>query len=122
MGLRAATATALSMAANSAIDLSFLDRVTFRDRGLAREVLVLFGKQAESLCADIAATSDVRTRREAAHKLKGAARGVGAFEVAAAAEDVETAQDATEFGTAFARLIARVTEARIALAGLIGQS
>jgi HPt (histidine-containing phosphotransfer) domain-containing protein len=123
MGLRAATTEAFSMAAKmGAIDFTFLDRVTFRDRTLAREVLVLFGKQAESLCAEIAATSDARRRREAAHKLKGAARGVGAFDVAAAAEDVETAQDAAEFGAAFARLTARVTEARIALAGLVDKT
>jgi len=119
MGLRAATARASGMAANSAIDFSFLDRVTFRDRSLAREVLLLFGKQAESLCAEIESATEARVRREAAHKLKGAARGVGAFAVAAAAEDVETAQDAAEFGAAFARLTARVTEARIALAGLV---
>jgi hypothetical protein len=40
--------------------------------------------------------------------------------VARAAEEVETAKDAAEFGAAFAHLTARITEARIALAGFIG--
>jgi HPt (histidine-containing phosphotransfer) domain-containing protein len=109
-----------TMANMGAIDLSFLDRVTFRDRALAREVLVLFDRQAESLLFQIADAGDERVRRETAHKLKGAARGVGAFEVANAAEDIETAKDAAEFVSALARLTARITEARLALAGLVG--
>lgn len=123
LGLRTATAEAFGMIAKmGAIDLSFLDRVTFRDRSLAREVLVLFGEQADSLLAVIAETGDERTRVEAAHKLKGAARGVGAFDVGRAAEEIEMAKDAAEFGNALAHLTIRVTEARIALTGLIRTS
>jgi len=123
IGLRAATAEAFgTMAELGAIDLSFLDRVTFRDRALAREVLVLFEQQAESLLLQIADAGDEWVRRATAHRLKGAARGVGAFEVARAAEDIETAKDATEFVAALARLTARVTEARLALAGLVGNA
>ena len=102
-----------------AIDLSFLDRVTFRNRLLAREVLGLFGQQAEILLTVIAEAGDERTRHEAAHKLKGSARGVGAFDVARAAEEIEAAKDSTEFGNALAHLTIRVTEARIALTGLL---
>ena len=122
MAIAARTATADAfgtMTKMGAIDLSFLDRVTFRDRSLAREVLVLFGQQADILLALITETADERTRCEAAHKLKGAARGVGAFDVARAAEEIETAKDAAEFGAALAHLTIRVTEARIALTGLI---
>ena len=122
MAIAARTATADAfgtMAKMGAIDLSFLDRVTFRDRSLAREVLVLFGEQADILLALIAETADERTRVEAAHKLKGAARGVGAFDVARAAEEIEAAKDAAEFGAALAHLTIRITEARIALTGLI---
>ena len=120
-GLRAAKAEAFGMMRKmGAIDLSFLDRVTFRDRALAREVLMLFSQQAESLLLEIADAGDERVRREAAHKLKGAARGVGAFDVARAAEDIETAEDAPAFVAALARLTARITEARLALAGLVG--
>jgi len=121
IGLRAAAVEAFgTMAELGAIDLSFLDRVTFRDRALAREVLMLFSQQAESLLLEIADAGDERVRREAAHKLKGAARGVGAFDVARAAEDIETAEDAPAFVAALARLTARITEARLALAGLVG--
>ena len=120
IGLRAAKAEAFGMIAKmGAIDLSFLDRVTFRDRSLAREVLVLFGRQAETLLMQIADAGDERVRREAAHKLKGCARGVGAFDVARAAEEIEAAKDAAEFGAALAHLTIRITEARIALTGLI---
>ena len=120
IGLRTATAEAFGMMAKmGAIDLSFLDRVTFRDRSLAHEVLVLFGEQADSLLVVISEAGDERTRFEAAHKLKGAARGVGAFDVARAAEEIETAKDAAEFGAALAHLTIRITEARIALTGLI---
>jgi HPt (histidine-containing phosphotransfer) domain-containing protein len=119
-GLRTAKAEASGTTAEiGAIDLSFLDRVTFRDRSLAREVLVLFGEQADSLLVAIAEAGDERTRFEAAHKLKGAARGVGAFDVARAAEEIETAKDAAELGSALAHLTTRITEARIALTGLI---
>ena len=111
--------TATAVAEIGAIDLSFLDRVTFRDRTLAREVLVLFDEQAGSLLEVIASAEDERTRQEAAHRLKGAARGVGAFDVARAAEEIETAKDATELGTALAHLTIRVIEARIALTGLL---
>jgi HPt (histidine-containing phosphotransfer) domain-containing protein len=108
-----------TMAKMGAIDLSFLDRVTFRDRLLAREVLGLFSQQAEILLTVIAEAGDERTRHEAAHKLKGSARGVGAFDVARAAEEIEAAKDSTEFGNALAHLTIRVTEARIALTGLL---
>jgi len=119
MGIAPQTAPAEVETKTGAIDLPFLDRVTFRDRALAREVLVLFDEQAESLLTSIADVDDQRTRREAAHRLKGAARGVGAFDVARAAEEIEAAEDATEFRAALAHLTIRVTEARIALTGLL---
>jgi len=111
-----------TIAKMGAIDVAFLDRVTFRDRVLAREVLVLFGRQAEGLLSIISTTEKQHVRNESAHKLKGAARGVGAFDVARAAEEVETAQDAAALANALAHLTARVTEARLALAGLIEKS
>jgi HPt (histidine-containing phosphotransfer) domain-containing protein len=59
-------------------------------------------------------------RLDFAHKLKGAARGVGAFSVARAAEEIETATDEIELAHAISLLTVRVTEARMALAGLMG--
>jgi HPt (histidine-containing phosphotransfer) domain-containing protein len=99
-------------------DAAFLDRVTFGDRKLARELLMLFGAQANTLALAIGAAAGPKTRREIAHRLKGAARAVGAFGVANAAEEIELAADA-EAEAAIARLNARVAEARMALADLL---
>jgi HPt (histidine-containing phosphotransfer) domain-containing protein len=100
-------------------DTRFLDRVTFGDRKLARELLMLFGAQANSLLDSIVSASERGAQREAAHKLKGSARGVGAFDVARAAEEIETAADSLALEAAMAHLTARVAEARLALAGLL---
>jgi HPt (histidine-containing phosphotransfer) domain-containing protein len=101
-------------------DVAFLDRVTFRDRALARELLSLFDRQTNSLIEEIALASEPRTRREAAHKLKGSARGLGAFALARAAEEVETAvEEPYALASALARLHARVAEARLALPKLL---
>jgi len=105
-----------------AIDVAFLDRVTFSDRGLAREVLSLFDQQAGSLLTVIRETESTRMRLEMAHKLKGAARGVGAFMVARAAEEIETATDEIELAHAISLLTARVTEARMQLADINGNA
>lgn len=105
-----------------AIDVAFLDRVTFSDRALAREVLVMFDQQADSLLTVITSAESTRMRLEIAHRLKGAARAVGAFSVARAAEEIETATDEIELAHALSHLTIRVAEARLALAGLIGNA
>ncbi len=123
MNLRTPKAEAFEAVAKmGAIDMEFLDRVTFSDRGLAREVLQMFDQQADSLLKVIRDTESARMRLEIAHRLKGAARGVGAFLVAKAAEEIETASDEIELANAVSLLTARVTEARLALAGLIGNA
>jgi HPt (histidine-containing phosphotransfer) domain-containing protein len=101
-------------------DTQFLDRVTFGDRKLARELLMLFGAQTNSLLEAIAIATERTAQREVAHRLKGSARGVGAFDVARAAEEIETAADAVALEAALAHLTARVAEARLALADLLG--
>jgi HPt (histidine-containing phosphotransfer) domain-containing protein len=100
-------------------DTQFLDRVTFGDRKLARELLMLFGAQTNSLLEAITIVTDRTGQREVAHRLKGSARGVGAFDVARAAEEIETAADAVALEAALAHLTARVAEARLALADLL---
>jgi|GEM_PF-566238 len=123
MSLRTPNTGAFEMAAKAgAFDIEFLDRVTFSDRGLAREVLQMFDQQADSLLKVIRDTESTRMRLEIAHRLKGAARGVGAFSVAKAAEEIETAADEIELANAVSLLTARVTEARMALASLIGNA
>lgn len=123
MSLRTPNTEAFEMAAKAgAFDIEFLDRVTFSDRGLAREVLQMFDQQADSLLKVIRDTESTRMRLEIAHRLKGAARGVGAFSVARAAEEIESASDEIELANAVSLLTARVTEARMALASLIGNA
>lgn len=95
-----------------AIDLSHLEAATFGDRALQREVLGLFEAQAEKLMHTIRA-GDGKARAEAAHALKGAARGVGAFAVADEAEKVEQGDSG-----AIGRLVLRLAEARRAAAAL----
>ena len=70
------------------IDWAHRDRVTLGDRELATEVLQLFVGQAGAIAGAIRdATPD--TAGALAHKLKGSARGIGAWPVANAAEHLE---------------------------------
>jgi HPt (histidine-containing phosphotransfer) domain-containing protein len=100
---------------NEAIDRKHFEAATFGDAALQREVLGLFDRQAEKLAAAIRNTSG-RERAEAAHTLKGAARGLGAFALADAAEKVE--QGATN---SLDELSRRIAEAREAAAMLLKQ-
>jgi HPt (histidine-containing phosphotransfer) domain-containing protein len=72
-----------------AIDFSHLDLYVQGDRDLLDEILVIFEEQAEILksALDPAASDD--EWRNAAHKLKGASRGVGAFALGEVAEAAE---------------------------------
>jgi HPt (histidine-containing phosphotransfer) domain-containing protein len=71
------------------IDLAHLSRQTGGDRALERELLALFAGQCRLHLRTIHAGADRRERMDAAHTLKGAARAVGAWQVAEAAGRVE---------------------------------
>src|SRR5262249_30276567 len=72
------------------IDLAHLARMTLGERDLEREVLDLFDRQAGMLLSRMACESP-RVVAAHAHTLSGSARGIGAFKVAEAAENVERA-------------------------------
>jgi HPt (histidine-containing phosphotransfer) domain-containing protein len=78
----------------SILDLVHLSRQTFGDHALEVELLTLFERQAAQLAARLRESrrpGDAAARMELAHMLKGSARSVGAFAVAASAEAYETA-------------------------------
>ena len=69
------------------IDLEHLERMTLGERELEREVLMLFAQQATDLLARLEKLP--REGASLAHTLKGSARGIGAFAVAEAADELE---------------------------------
>jgi HPt (histidine-containing phosphotransfer) domain-containing protein len=73
------------------LDRAHFERMTAGDRSLQIEVLGLFGEQVESWRARLASGDDWR---QAAHMLKGSARGIGLNALAAACEAAENASDA----------------------------
>jgi HPt (histidine-containing phosphotransfer) domain-containing protein len=101
---------------SDAIDRKHFEDATFGDTALQREVLGLFDSQAAKLAAAIGNASG-RERMEAAHTLKGAALGIGAFALADAAEKVERGDI-----SALDELSRRVTEARAAAAVLLAKN
>ena len=75
------------------IDLVHLARYTLGDRALESEILQLFRAQAGIYMDRLKSASDGRSWREAAHTIKGSARGIGAWGVAQAAEAAERLAD-----------------------------
>ncbi|MBY0532824.1 MAG: Hpt domain-containing protein [Xanthobacteraceae bacterium] len=97
------------------IDIEHFETATFGDRALQREVLGLFEAQAAKLL-QIIRTKSGKEQSEAAHALKGAARGIGAFTVADEAEKVERGETG-----AVETLASRVADASRAAASLLAK-
>ena len=72
-----------------AIDFAYLSRQTAGDHELERELLVLFAQQCVAHLRTIHGSTERQARMDAAHTLKGAARAVGAWQVAEAADRIE---------------------------------
>ena len=86
----------------SPVDMEHLARYTGGDVALNAEVLRLFDSQANDLVArlwTILDARDAKSWKEVTHTLKGAARGIGAFEFADAAAHLEP-MDLTDRETA----------------------
>ena len=75
------------------IDFAFLAKQTFADRALEREVLELFVAQARRVVPTLPHLP-AREQADAAHLLKGSARGIGAWAAAASADTYEQAEPA----------------------------
>ncbi|HEX2215676.1 MAG TPA: Hpt domain-containing protein [Xanthobacteraceae bacterium] len=95
------------------INLRHLTRMTLGDRGLEREVLQLFLRQSAMLLARLD-SGDHASASVVAHTLKGSAKGIGAWRVAAAAEAVEVAaaREPDGLSASIAALTAAAAEAR----------
>lgn len=71
------------------IDLDHLNRYVFGDKALLGEILGIFKEQAAAISDRMQPTMDDEAWHLAAHTLKGAARGVGAWALGEAAERAE---------------------------------
>ena len=71
------------------IDFGYLNRYLGGDRRMEREILVMFAEQTRTYLRDIETADTARARIDAAHAVKGSARGIGAHAVADLACEVE---------------------------------
>jgi HPt (histidine-containing phosphotransfer) domain-containing protein len=95
--------------------------MTFGDRSLEREVLQLFERQTVEFVGRMRRTAPAEVGT-LAHTLKGSARGVGAWQVARAAEALETAAEDAEparLAAAIDRLARAAEDVRAMLAELL---
>lgn len=74
---------------NHPVDLVHLARYTFGNSDLETELLELFHKQSMIYFDRLRQADGLRAQCEAAHSLKGCARGIGAWRVAELAEMAE---------------------------------
>jgi HPt (histidine-containing phosphotransfer) domain-containing protein len=84
--------------ADTPVDLSHLARYTGGDKTLNAEILKMFDGQVSEMVGQLLGVLELRDAhrwREVTHTIKGAARGVGAFAMGAAAADAEPVNPAT---------------------------
>jgi HPt (histidine-containing phosphotransfer) domain-containing protein len=102
------------------IDVDHLARMTLGDGALRREVLAMFLRQTGDLLVELAARP--REGAALAHTLKGSARAIGAFRVAACAEALEGAiRQGSDPSRALAKLEAMIAEARASIEAILAQ-
>ncbi|MFG3591753.1 Hpt domain-containing protein [Bradyrhizobium sp. RDI18] len=103
------------------IDFEHLDRMTFSDAGLEREVLTMFSAQSARLVHRLAAMP--ADAGALAHTLKGSARAIGAFAVADAAARLEAAiAGGSNASAPLAELDVAVAQARAAIEAVLHRS
>jgi HPt (histidine-containing phosphotransfer) domain-containing protein len=103
------------------IDFEHLGRMTLGDAILEHEVLAMFAAQAVGLMRALAILP--ADTGELAHKLKGSARAIGAFQVADAAGWLETAVlNGDDPVQALAELTDTVEQARTAIDAILRRS
>jgi HPt (histidine-containing phosphotransfer) domain-containing protein len=124
--MTAMTAPSVLSAASSqraVIDEDHLGRMTLGDRRLEREVLEIFVRQTVIMLERIAG-AEPALAAAAAHTLTGSARGIGAWRVARAAEQLECVANgksgAAALDEAIEELKSATVEASAAIAARLG--
>lgn len=115
------TATSALRRVEQVIDVVHLARMTLGDRSLENEVLGLFDRQAGMLLTRMK-DAGPNVIAALAHTLKGSARGIGAWQVADAAEAIELAaasHEDAELDRAVERLSGAVGEVRSVIAEML---
>jgi len=84
------------MASQEILDRSHLARYTLGDPTLEQEVLGLFIGQMPEVLTMLRGSGDPNAWTRAAHTIKGSAKAVGAWRLAAAAERAESHSDSRE--------------------------
>ena len=103
------------------LDIEHLRRMTLGDDSLEREVLAMFSAQAVRLAGTLATLP--ADAGALAHTLKGSARAIGAFGVAAAAARLEALiQNGGDPALALAELNDAVAQARSAVDAILRRS
>jgi len=95
--------------------------MTLGEQQLQSEVLALFDRQAEMLLGRVQRLSPDLVAAFA-HTIRGSARGVGAWRVAAAAEQLELAAkdyDAAAFAIGLGRLVEALAQVRMTIRTLV---
>jgi HPt (histidine-containing phosphotransfer) domain-containing protein len=105
---------------SAVLDRGHLERMTFGDRNLEREVLQLFKQQAELLFARMRGNEPAAIAA-LAHTLKGSAAGIGAVRVARAAEDAElsASRAPAECGRAIDQLAQAIDEVLVEIGAIL---
>lgn len=90
------------------VDLAHLNQYTLGDLSLQSELLQLFRVQLKNQTEDLVSCSDATLWKSAVHTLKGAARSVGAAQVAEVSEAMERVpfSDAAGRAAVLSRLVA----------------
>jgi HPt (histidine-containing phosphotransfer) domain-containing protein len=87
-----AASTEKAGAAGGPVDVDHLKMVTSNDPKMEREVLTLFSQRAAASLIAIEQAQSRRERHDAAHRLVGGARAIGANGLAEAAKAIEMAE------------------------------
>ena len=122
--MTAMTAPSLLSAAGSqraVIDEDHLGRMTLGDRRLEREVLEIFVRQTVIMLERIAG-AEPALAAAAAHTLTGSARGIGAWRVARAAEQLERVANGKSSAAALDEAVEELNSATVEASAAIAAS